>query len=178
LIAADRLDEARKVLTDAHAGGDTSSELVRYEIAEIQSAINAETGHDSHYLSLFKGRGNRHRALITISLGFFSQWIGNGVVSYYLPQVLDTAGVTSVTDQLLISGCLQIWNLIFALVGAWAVEAYGRRKLFLTSWAIMIASYIVIIACTATFAKNGSKATGLVVVPFLYIFFAGYDIAM
>ena len=37
--------------------------------------------------------------MIIIALAFFSQWSGNGLVSYYLKNVLDTIGITDPTIQ-------------------------------------------------------------------------------
>ena len=36
---------------------------------------------------------------IIIALGFFSQWSGNGLVSYYLNKVFDSIGITNKTIQ-------------------------------------------------------------------------------
>ncbi|KAL2825839.1 general substrate transporter [Aspergillus cavernicola] len=180
LIGKDRVEDARKVLADLHAGGDLNAPLIAYEVHEIQGAITAEKEATSSasYLDMVKTPGNRHRLLITVSLGIFSQWAGNGVVSYYLTMVLDTVGVTQTKDQLLISGCLQIWNLLFAAIGAVAVERAGRRALFMTSAGIMLASYITITGLSGSFAQTGSAPTGTAVIPFIFIYFAGYDIAL
>jgi MFS family permease len=179
LVAMNRREEARRVLIDHHAGGDENSELVKYELAEIEAAVQLEAGQkEASALDLFRGKGNLYRAFITISLGFFSQWVGNGVVSYYLAEVLKTVGITSVTNQTLISACLQIWNLICAVFGAWAVDRFGRRPLMLSAFVIMFSSYIIITACSGSFANTGAKSVGLAVIPFLFVFFAGYDIGM
>lgn len=42
----------------------------------------------------------------------------------------------------------------------------------------MLASFIIITGLSASFAESGSASMGLAVIPFLFIFFAGYDIAM
>ena len=36
---------------------------------------------------------------IIIALAFFSQWSGNGLVSFYLKDVLDAIGITNPTTQ-------------------------------------------------------------------------------
>ena len=96
----------------------------------------------------------------------------------YLSLVLDTIGVTSVTNQLTISACLQIWNLLFAVGAALCVDKVGRRPLFLASASTMLVSYILITGLSGSFAQNGEAAVGTAVIPFLFIFFAGYDIAL
>ncbi|KAF4419079.1 hexose transporter [Fusarium acutatum] len=157
LASVDRVEEARQVLAKHHAGGDINSPLVEFETSEINNAIKAEQeAHASvSYADMFKTKGNRWRLLISVSLGIFSQWSGNGVVSYYLPLVLETVGITSVTNQTLINACLQLWNLLWACV-----------------------SYIIITGLSGSFATTANAAVGTAVVPFLFIFFAGYDIAL
>ncbi|CBF84724.1 hypothetical protein AN8889.2 [Aspergillus nidulans FGSC A4] len=180
LIGQNRVEEARKVLADLHASGDLTAPLVIKEIHEIQEAISTEreSAASSSYSDMITTPGNRHRLLITVTLGIFSQWSGNGVVSYYLAMVLDTVGVTATKDQLLISGCLQIWNLIFGTIGAVLVERAGRRPLFLTSAGVMLVSYIIITGLSGSFASTGSAPMGTAVIPFIFIYFAGYDIAL
>lgn len=180
LIGAGRVEEAREKLALLHAGGDITAPLITSEVTEIHATITAENDASSSasYLDMVKTPGNRHRLLITISLGIFAQWSGNGVVSYYLALVLDSVGITKTKDQLLISACLQIWNLIFAAVGAMLVERAGRRPLFLTSAGIMLVGYITITGLSGSFAATASIPTGTAVIPFIFIFFAGYDIAL
>lgn len=36
---------------------------------------------------------------IIVALAFFSQWSGNGLVSYYLNKVFDSIGITDPTTQ-------------------------------------------------------------------------------
>ncbi|KAL1656355.1 hypothetical protein SLS61_000818 [Didymella pomorum] len=179
LVSVDRSEQARTILTTYHAGGNHASALVEYEMIEITAAIRLEsTLKDASYADLFKTTGNRRRLFISISLGIFSQWCGNGVVSYYLAIVLRTVGITSVTHQTLIAGLLQVWNLFFAVGAALSVDRLGRRPLFLASASVMLVAYILVTALSGAFAESGSPSTGIAVIPFLFVFFAGYDIAL
>jgi len=101
----------------------------------------------------------------------------SGVVSYYLTMILDTIGITSVTEQALINGFLQLWNLIMSIVGACLVDRVGRRALFLASTIIMLISYIMITVLSGSFTTSDTAAVGTAVIPFLFIYYAGYDIA-
>lgn len=180
LISQGRTEEARRILANTHASGDGDAPLIEYEVLEIETTLRAEM--DAHastgYIDMIKTRGNRRRLFISISLGVFAQWSGNGVVSYYLGLVLSTVGITSVTDQTLISAGLQIWNLIFAVGAAFSVDRLGRRMLFLASAATMLISYIIITGLSGSFAQTGTSSVGVAVIPFLFIYFAGYDIAL
>jgi Sugar (and other) transporter len=96
----------------------------------------------------------------------------------YLALILASVGITSVTHQTLISGCLQIWNFFWAVAAAASVDKLGRRALFLASGSIMLVSYIIITGLSGAFAQTGHAATGVAVIPFLFVFFGGYDIAL
>ncbi|GLA36724.1 hypothetical protein AnigIFM63309_003048 [Aspergillus niger] len=180
LISVGRNEEARAILTRYHAAGDETSPLVAYEFSEISSTIRAEQeAHSSaSYIEMVKTPGNRWRLMISITLGLFAQWSGNGVVSYYLSLILDSVGVTSVRDQTLISACLQMWDLIFAALGAFLIDRLGRRPLFLASAVIMFVSYVMVTALSGSFKATNNAATGAAVIPFLFIFFSGYCIAL
>ena len=150
-----------------------------FELAEIQGTLEMErmAKASSSYADMLKTKGNRHRIFISITLGIFAQWNGVGIASYYLAPVLKTVGITDVTRQTLISGFLQVWNLILAVGGTLCVDSLGRRTLFLTSCVGMLVSYIFISALSGSFASTLHTATGLAVVPFLFIYYGFYDIA-
>ena len=180
LISKGLSGEARTTFARYHSGGDENSPLVDFEINEIQRALEAEAhnAQSTSWMDLINTKGNRHRAFISTTLGIFAQWNGVGVVSYYLAMVLRSVGITSVTHQTLISGCLQVWNLIIAVGAAAMVDPLGRRPLFLISSIGMLISYICISALSGTFATQGNAAVGIAVVPFLYIYYGFYDIAL
>ncbi|THV75592.1 general substrate transporter [Aureobasidium pullulans] len=180
LISMDRNEEAQQLLTKWHGGDDQNSQLVNYEMIEITTTLQQEKSANSSasYAEMFKTPGNRKRLFISVSLGIFAQWVGNGVVSYYLALVLETVGITSVTDITLISGFLQLWNLIFCVGAAFSVDRLGRRALFLASAVVMGVSYVLVTGLSGSFAANQTPAVGIAVIPFLFIFFAGYDIAL
>lgn len=179
LTAVGRPDEARAILTKYHAGGDADSPLVTFEMSEISSAIESErlNRNSTSWLDLVRTKGNRHRFLISVTIGIFSQWNGVGIVSYYLAPTLAAVGINSVTQQTLISGFLQIWNLIFAVLAAFTVDRLGRRPLFLISCFGMLTCYIVISGLSGSFDKTGAANVGVAVVPFIFIYYAFYDVA-
>ncbi|OJI81333.1 hypothetical protein ASPTUDRAFT_58618 [Aspergillus tubingensis CBS 134.48] len=180
LISRGRIEKARTILAELHTGGDTTAPLIVYEVQNIQEIIQAEhsAAASAGYLNLIKTPGDRHRLFITITLGVFAQLSGNGVVSYYLSTILTSIGITYARDQLLISACLQVWNVLFAVLGASLVEKVGRRVLFITSASTMLAAFILITALSGAFASTGKSSVGIAVIPFLFVYFLGYDIAL
>lgn len=110
-------------------------------------------------------------------VAFFSQWVGNGIISYYLVMILNSIGVTGSTEQTAYNGGLQIFNWLMAIGGSLSCERLGRRKLWLISACGMLASFIIITACSAAYAERGVKAAGTAVLAFLFVYFGFYDIA-
>lgn len=180
LIANGKHAQARAIFTKHHAGGDDTSPLVDFEMAEVTKAIEAERSVEGKvtWLSLLKTAPNRKRMLIATVLGIFSQWNGISVVSYYLTLVLDTIGITHVRDQTLINGLLQVFNFAAAVfAGALMVDNVGRRKLLLVSTAGLGLSYAVWTALTAHFVQTHDEMAGRAVVAFIFIAYFFYDIA-
>ncbi|EIN08295.1 general substrate transporter [Punctularia strigosozonata HHB-11173 SS5] len=179
LVSKGREDEALKVLAYYHADGDETDGLVRYELEEIKAAIEFDrtVAANVGYKSLFTSPGNRKRMRIIIAIAFFSQWSGNGLVSYYLTKVFDTIGITSKTIQLLINGILQIWNLCWAVFASFMCDRAGRRALFLISTAGMFIGFLFQTVCSAQFAIHGTESAAHAVIAFIFIFYAFYDLA-
>lgn len=83
LISKDRDEEAREILTKYHAAGVPNDPLVNIEMHEIRESlrIDREVAQNSSYAAFLKSRGNRLRLVLVITVGFFSQWSGNGLIS-------------------------------------------------------------------------------------------------
>jgi hypothetical protein len=151
----DQPEKALKVLAHYHANGDEHDEVVQLEFTEITSALAMDKIADSnsHYLDFFRTEGNRKRLIILISIGVFSQWSGNGLVSYYLNLVLDEIGITTSATQLGINGGLTTFNLITGIGFSFLVDKLGRRPIYLIStigrlvaftiWTIISARYAI-----------------------------------
>jgi len=184
--------KAMKTLCYYHCNGDESDPLLNFEYNEIKDAIRLEklANKSSTYASLFTNPGNRRRMLIIIPIAFFSQWSGNGIVSYYLGKTLDGVGIRSEGQKNLINGILQVYNLVTAYIGALVVDKAGRRLLFLTSTAGMCVSYAVWTACAATYAKSYSTvdadgypigantSAGNAVLASIFFYYGFYNIAL
>ncbi|KAF5005209.1 hypothetical protein FDECE_8330 [Fusarium decemcellulare] len=179
LVAHGRSAEARKILVKYHAGGDESSPLVDFELAEIETALTIEADlSQTSWLELFRTPANRKRALIAFIVGWFAQWNGVGLISYYLFLILNTIGITNAKDQTLINGLLNVSNWCASVfVGALMVDRLGRRTLFLISTGGMLLFYIIWTSLTATFVKTGDPVTGKAVVAFVFITYFCYAIA-
>lgn len=144
---------------------------------EIRGAIELDraTARNYGWKSLIETKGNRKRLVVIVAIAFFSQWSGNGLVSYYLNKVFDAIGITDPTIQLLINGILQIWNLAIAMGASFLVERVGRRTLFLSSCVGMLLFFTLQTICSSLFAQHGSPGAAHAVIAFIFLYYASYE---
>jgi Sugar (and other) transporter len=122
---------------------DVNDVTVQFVHKEIETTLALEKESVQYtFLEFFKTKGNRHRLLILVTLGLFSQWSGNGIISYYLTKFFDKVGITSQREQLQINGGLGIWGWIVAVCSSLVIDKFGRRKMFLTSTFLMLLVYV------------------------------------
>ncbi|KAL5481007.1 hypothetical protein ACEPAI_9948 [Sanghuangporus weigelae] len=179
LISKGKEQQALRILAYYHADGNERDPLVQYEFEEIRAAIelDREVNRNVGWKSLVTKKGNLKRLRVILAIAFFSQWSGNGLVSYYLKIVLDGVGITNPTTQLLINGLLQIWNLFVAVFASFLCERAGRRLLFLSSAAGMCVFFSCQTACAGVFANTGDMAAAYSVIVFIFLYYGAYDIA-
>ncbi|KAI2793060.1 hypothetical protein POX_b03107 [Penicillium oxalicum] len=177
LISKGRNDEALAILTKYHANGDKSDEMVHHEFHQICNTISIEALAPRSWGSFFSSRGDIHRLIICVMLGLMQEWAGNGIISYYLAPILASVGVTRATDQASVNLGLQVWNLLLSSAGAVASERYGRRPLWLIGTMIMLFFLCMMTIVAGVFQEMHISAAGLAMVPMIFLFFSGFNIA-
>ncbi|KAH3913771.1 hypothetical protein HBI56_079260 [Parastagonospora nodorum] len=185
LVSKDRCDEAQAIITRYHANSNPHDPIVLVELEEIKEALRLEkeSSKTSSYVAFFNARGNMLRFFIILAVGFFSQWSGNGLISYYLTLILDSIGITSQETQTLVNGILTIWNLVTSIGFSLLVNRFRRRTMFLTSTACMLVCFIVWTALQSTFEKqvdksgSGSPAVGRAILALIFLYNACFNIA-
>ncbi|KAL5359956.1 general substrate transporter [Aspergillus floccosus] len=177
LIYKDRHQEALDILIKYHAEGDEHDEFVQLEYAEIKAAIalDKDIGHTG-WVDFLRSKGNRKRIALITALGLFSQWSGNGLISYYLKYVMDSVGITDPQTQLGINAGMKTEGLVTNFVFAFFIERLGRRPLYLAS---TIGTFLVFNAWTIVSARYDiapNKALGYAFVFFTFLYGLFYDI--
>ncbi|KAF2149855.1 hexose transporter protein [Myriangium duriaei CBS 260.36] len=171
-------ETAHKILADVHANGDLEDEVVLLEMSEIKDTLVIEKEVEANgWSELWRTPGNRHRLIILLSCGLFSQWSGNGLVSYYINLVLKGVGVTNSNTQLIINGVLQICNAIVAIGQCFFVDKIGRRTLFIISTTGMLVCFIIWTICSAQYDLHHNVAAGHAVIAFIFIYYVFYNCA-
>lgn len=176
LIAKDRHDEALEVLVKFHGNGERT-DFVQTSFTEIKEtlALEQEFSSKSGWLELIRTPGNRKRTLICYLQGFFSQWCGNGLVSYYLVPVLETIGITKNAEQAGLNGGLQIWNFIVAIWASFNIDKIGRRKMALGSTGSMIICFVLWTILSARYNITGDSADAKGVIVMIFLFYTAFN---
>jgi sugar porter (SP) family MFS transporter len=176
LIRNAQPDLARSILVKFHADGNPNDPGVLKEFSTLFTSSQQNT--TSNWTDLYGTPGNRRRLSLSIALGIATQWVGNGIISFYLAPVLLSVGISSPLTQQSINGSLQIFTWIIAITAALLSERAGRRKLFLTSTSTMLLFMVLVTACSAVYTRTGNAKAGYAVIVFLFLFFGGYVIGL
>ena len=131
---------------------------------------------DEESSALFRNRASIYRLSCNITISIFSQWAGNGAISYFISAVLTNAGVTNEITQLNINLGLNCMQFALALVGAGLVDRVGRRPLLLFANIGVSIVWIGAIIASANNAKTQSAPSGAGVVAMIFLFDAIFSV--
>ncbi|ORX95935.1 general substrate transporter [Clohesyomyces aquaticus] len=175
LLAKDRREEAIAVMAKYHGDGNPDSPIVQLQLREICEDF-AVTRNDNpwwDFRELGNTRAARYRLAMVIAMAFFGQWSGNNVVSYFMPAMIENAGITDTNKQLLINAINPIFSMIAAIYGATLLDRLGRRKMLLGGLLGGLFAYCLLTAFTASANPGNNLAYGTIVSIYLFgIFFA------
>jgi MFS family permease len=174
-ISRDQPEKALQVLAYYHADGDEKEEFVQLEYIEIRTSfmLEKEAANSTKYVDFIKTPGNRKRIGLICALSLFSQWSGNGLVSYYLTIIMKSIGITNPEDQLGINAGLQSWGLVVAVVFSFLIDTLGRRPMYLTGTIGTLITFVIWTILSARYAihEDAGLGKGVVVMIFCYQFF-------
>ncbi|KAL0765630.1 hypothetical protein CaCOL14_011854 [Colletotrichum acutatum] len=178
LISKDRGDEAFAILSKYHSEGENGEEFVRLEYAQIISTIQQEKEVASKFLwaDVFRDAAMRRRFMLAGIMGFFTQWSGNGLISFYMKKILNLVGITdnhTVQKFILGNTC---WGFINAVPIALIAPRFARRKMFLTCTIGTACVYTVWTVASARFAIEQSQRAAIPVLVFIFVYSPFYNI--
>lgn len=187
LIAHDRREEALAIFTKYHGEGDENSPIVQLQYHEIIEQLHATKNENPwwDYRELFNTRAARYRLYMVIGMSFFGQWSGNNVVSvsihpntlkkhtnsimqYFMPEMIESAGITDKNTQLLLNAINPIFSMMGAVYGATLLDKLGRRFMMLAGLGGGLVAYILLTGFTAASATHPSLSYGVIVSIYLF----------
>jgi MFS family permease len=173
-------EQATKTLTRWHGYDNPDSIWVKLQLQEYEEYLEMD-GADKRwwdYRALFRNKASMYRLFCNCCFVIFAQWAGNGVLSYFLPAVLTTAGYTASITQANINLGYACFQFVFALTGAAFVDRFGRRPLMLFSMIGCTFIWIGMTIATSQFAANGESAAAKATVAMVFIFGACYSFGL
>lgn len=174
LYTRNREEEAKKILVKYHGNGNENSAVVKLECEEIKHSVetDAELGNNKwwDYAVLFRTPASRYRMWLIFLISTFSQFTGGAVLSYYLPTILQTVGITSTQQQLLMNGLNTVFSFCGGVAGSFFVDRAGRRPLLL--WGVFLTGLIYIPINVLAGLANGNieKASGYAFIAMMFLY--------
>ncbi|CAL5874067.1 uncharacterized protein PFLUO_LOCUS8354 [Penicillium psychrofluorescens] len=178
LVFKDRHEEATNVLAKYHAGGDHNSQLIRFEMLEIQATLEEEKKQKAiQWKEFIRTQGNRKRLWILLFIGYAAQLSGLGLTGYYLAKILDSIGITDPETQLLINAIAAIWQLCCSVFFAMLIDRFGRRGSITFGMTVMLLVFIIWTICSALNEQRNftDHPLELAVVAMIFLFQVGYQ---
>jgi sugar porter (SP) family MFS transporter len=179
LVRQDRLDEAAKSLAMLE-DTEESSEAVTLGLETIRDALQEEGGGNPFAKNNTR---NFHRTCLAVGINLIAQMSGVSVITFYSDTILQVDLGYSGTIARVISGCLQVWQLICAIIAVFLIDRVGRRALLISSVLGMAISQLCLAGLNSVVATNKNAAyacifffflaetffpIGLFILPFMY----------
>ncbi|KAJ5525878.1 hypothetical protein N7494_012528 [Penicillium frequentans] len=176
-----RLEDALISIASTHSNSNITDPVAIQQHRDIVDMIELEraSGNQMTYAEIFRTPNSRRRLLLVISIAVLAMSSGNNIVSYYLGEMLDKAGITSETTQLQINIILTAWCLVIACLGTWLVNILGRKTMCLISVAGMIVFLYLVGAFTKLYGNGGGNTSGIYgTVATIFLFQGSYAIGI
>ncbi len=162
-------------MTKYHAEGDESSQLLQYEMAEIEAAIETEKLQAlSSWMEWFRTSANRYRLFIIVTSGFIIQWCGSALISYYIHLVFNSIGITDSKQQLILNGGVTISGWVWGSTWSLLIDKMGRRPMWLVGMSGMFVAFLLLTVFTGVNTANNYANVALGRATIFTIFLFGF----
>lgn len=170
LVAHGRHEEALAIFAKYHGDGNPDAAICRLEYHQVmaEKALTRDENPWWDLRELFHTRAARYRFAMVIGMGFFGQWSGNNVVSYFMPAMIIQAGITDTNKQLLINAINPIFCMLAAVYGASLLDRLGRRPMLLWGLTGALCSYVLLTVFTAQSAQHPDLSYGVIAAIYLF----------
>ncbi|KAJ5949616.1 hypothetical protein N7454_001200 [Penicillium verhagenii] len=193
LASKGRNEEALQSLCKLRNLSDTDRRI-RQEFLDIQAEVqfhqemNAEkhpnlqsgSAKDSFLLELASWgdcfrKGCWRRTHVGIMISFFQQFVGINALIYYSPTLFGTMGLDS-SMQLVMSGVLNVLQLVGVTTSIFTMDSIGRRKLLMVGSVLMAIAMIIIAALVGIYSSDWSthQAQGWTSAAFLLFYMVAF----
>jgi len=178
LFARGKREQALDILARFHSKtGDINSPVIRLEMQEIEVAISIQGGDRKFwdFKRIFATSSDRYRFGLCAMISCWGQLAGNGMITYFLPVLLDLAGITNRDTQRQLNLVNSVTSMIGALSGSAIVDHVGRRKLLLTGITCAAVGMLIVGALLSpTGVQSKTRADAGISFIFLFMVFFSF----
>lgn len=170
LVMKGRTEEAALIFADIHKTS-VDSEVVQRDLSAVIRAN--EASKHTKWTGLFSYRENKMlwRLFLTVTVQFYTQMNGAGIITAYSSQLFSTIGLGPDLAHI-IAGVSLTFKLIMCCIPYFVIERFGRRMLFMVSGAGMaICMFVLAICGSQTTPTHLAPAYVAIVFVFLFLIF-------
>lgn len=165
-------EKCRETLIKYHGNGNPTSIYVTLQMREFEQYIELEGGDKRwwDYRVLFDSRPSLYRVILcATAVPALSQWTGQSGISYFLPAMLGTLGITTTSSVLDLNLGIVIASGIAAVFGAVLMDRFGRRNMLIWCCAVMAVMWAGMVACLASYNNQGNSASAKGSLAFVFL---------
>ncbi|KXL42933.1 hypothetical protein M433DRAFT_59012 [Acidomyces richmondensis BFW] len=120
-------------------------------------------------------RGCWRRTHVGIGIMFFQQFVGINALIYYSPTLFETMGLDH-SMQLIMSGVLNVLQLVGVSTSLWSMDHFGRRPLLLFGSTMMFLAHLIIAVLVGKFGHDWPthRSEGWASVALLFIYMLSF----
>ena len=172
LFVHGKTEKCREVLVKYHGNDNSESLYVQLQLREFEEELETD-GADKRwwdYRVLVNSRAAIYRAILCAgAVSAFSQWTGQNGVSYFLPGMLSTTGITDSETVLNINLGITITSGAAACFGASLMDRFGRRKMLISCCATMALLWAGMLGGTGAFYEHGNTDAAKASIVFVFL---------
>ncbi|KAK3393315.1 hypothetical protein B0H63DRAFT_491346 [Podospora didyma] len=173
LMAQDKHEEAARVLAVYHGDGRPDHPIVQLQMKEMTNQISTEASDKKwwDYHELWNTHSARRRLICVIGMACFGQISGNSLSSYYMVNMLKSAGITDEHKVLALNGINPALSFFGAILGARMTDVVGRRPLLLGSIVFSSMCFAIITGTSKMATDDPTQvAAANTTIAFIFIF--------
>lgn len=167
-----RFEGCKAILTKYHGNGNPDSLWVHLQMREFEEELELD-GADKRwwdYRALFNSRAALYRVLLcAVAVSIFSQWTGQAGVSYFLPGMLTTIGITDTKTVFNINLGITLASGTAAVSGASLMDRLGRRKIMLGCCSALAGAWAIMAACAGVYYQDDDAVAAKASIAFIFV---------
>jgi sugar porter (SP) family MFS transporter len=167
LVMQGRADEAREIFADMFKDSEDPNIVENTLNAAVR--VNETVSHTS-WTGLFRMGKDKMvwRLFLAVTVQWFTQMNGAGIITAYANQLFGTIGLEKDTAKIVASVSLT-YKFLTCFIAFFVIERVGRRALFITSGVGMAISMFVLAICGSQ-TTDTKLAPAYVAIVFVFIF--------